>query len=274
VTVAEFLRRCALALPFVCAPASAAIDIASLKPEGYVSDFARVVDAVSRAEVERYAAAIERAAGVQMAFVTLETIEGEPIEDFANRLYRAWGIGRKQGPNRDEGVLLLLVIKDHHSRLEVGRGLEPIITDGTAGSVLREMRPALRQGQYGDAVLAGARHIGDRITQAKGVTLAQPRPQPRRHEEPVHQQIPWPLLLGGIFLLFWLLNAAGRRGRRNYAGGGGVLPGIILGNMMGRGMDWGGGRYGGGGFGGYDSGDSFGGFGGGDSGGGGASSNW
>ena len=273
VTVAELLRRCALAWFLLCAPAMA-IDVASLKPEGYVSDFARVIDAVSRAELDRYAAAVERATGAQMAFVTIDTLDGEPIEDVANNLFRAWGIGQKQGPNRDEGLLLLLVIKDRNSRLEVGRSLEPVITDGASGSVLREMRPALRQGQYGDALLAAGRHLGDRITQAKGVTLAEPRPQPRRHEEPVHRQIPWPVLLGGLFLLFWLLNSGGRRGRRSYGGGSGLLPGIILGNMMGRGMHWGGGRYGGGGFGGYDSGDSFGGFGGGDSGGGGASSNW
>jgi uncharacterized protein len=273
VTSADLLRRLALALLVVCGPALA-VDIASLKPEGHVSDFARVIDAASRAELERYALAVNRAAGVEMAFVTIDTLDGEPVEDFANNLFRAWGVGKKQGPNRDEGLLLVLVIKERGSRLEVGRGLEPIITDGTAGSVLREMRPALRQGQYGDAMLAAGRLLGDRITQAKGVSLSEPRPQPRRHEEPVHHQIPWPALLGGIFLLFWLMNAGGRRRRRYHGGGGGFLPGIILGNMMGRGMDWGGGRFGGGGFGGYDSGDSFGGFGGGDSGGGGASSNW
>jgi uncharacterized protein len=257
----------------VCAQALG-VDIKSLKPEGYVSDFARVIDAASRAEIERYAAAINRAAGVEMAFVTIDTLDGESIEDFANNLYRQWGIGKKLGPTRDEGLLLLLVVKEHRSRLEVGRGLEPIITDGTAGSVLRTMRPALRQGQYGDAMLAAARLLGDRITQAKGVSLAEPRPEPRRHDTPVQDQIPWPAFLGGIFLLFWLLNA-GRRGRRRYhRGGGGFLPGIILGNMMGRGMHWGGGHFGGGGFGGYDSSDSFGGFGGGDSGGGGASSDW
>jgi uncharacterized protein len=271
---AAFLRRCALALLLVCARA-AAIDISALKPEGYVSDFSRVIDGASRAELERYAAAIERATGAQMAFVTVDSLDDEPIEDVANNLFRAWGIGKKQGPNRDEGLLLLLAIRDRRSKVEVGRGLEGIITDGTAGGVLREMRPAMRQGQYGDAMLAAARLLGDRITQAKGVTLTDPAPRARRHQEPVHQQIPWPVLLGGLFLLVWMFGSGGRRGRRRYygGGGGGFLPGIILGNMIGRG-GFGGGRYGGGGFGGYDSGDTFGGFGGGDSGGGGASSDW
>jgi uncharacterized protein len=129
------------------------------------------------------------------------------------------------------------------------------------------MRPALRQSQYGEALRAAAATIGSGIAKAKGVTLdvALPlryRPQQRQNS------IPWPLIIGGLFLLFLVLRG-GIGG-----GGGGFLPGLILGNLLGgssRG-GWGGGS--GGGFGGSDSGGGFGGFGGGDSGGGGASSDW
>ncbi len=62
-----------------------------------------------------------------MAFVTVKSLEGEPIEDVANDLFHAWGIGQK---NKDNGVLFLLVIGDRRSRLEVGNGLEPILPDG------------------------------------------------------------------------------------------------------------------------------------------------
>src|SRR5688572_9049566 len=124
------------ALSLILAPALFAVDIATLKPQGYVSDFASVIDAQSKAELEAYSGKVEKATGVQMAFVTLESLDGEALEDFTNDLYRRWGVGQK---GKDEGLMLLLVVRDRRSRLEVGRGLEEFIPDGMAGSLLREM---------------------------------------------------------------------------------------------------------------------------------------
>jgi uncharacterized protein len=174
-------------------------------------------------------------------------------------------VGQK---GKNEGILLLLAIEDRRSRLEVGYGLEPILPDGLAGSMLRAMRPAVRQKDYGDAMMAAAETIGDTIAEAKHVAIGQSLPR-RVHDSPA-DSIPWPMLVGGIFLLLWLLRSGGPRGYGGF-GGGGFLPGLILGNMMGR-NTWG--SRSSGGFGGFDSGDGFGGFGGGDSGGGGASSDW
>jgi uncharacterized protein len=255
---------CLLAL--LCALRAHAVDFGALKPEGYVSDFARVIDAGSRARLEQYASALEKATGVQMAFVTLPSLEGEPVEDVANTLFRKWGVGQK---GKDTGVLVLLSIQDRRSRMEVGYGLEPVLTDGDVGSVLRDMRPYLRESRYGDAMLQAANTIGSRITTARGVSLEPPAPRPKPSEGP---PIPLALIFGGL-ILFALLSSLGGR-RRRYPGGGGFggfLPGLILGNLLGRGIGY---RSGGGGFGGYDSHDGFGGFGGGDSGGGGASSSW
>lgn len=240
-----------------------AVDWKALKPQGYVSDFARVVDPQSKQALEQYCARVEQVTGAQMALVTIPTLEGEPIEDVANTIFRAWGVGQK---GKNEGVLLLLVVRDRRSRLEVGYGLEPILPDGFAGSILREMRPALREKQYGEAMMAAAQTIGSTIAQAKNVSLdAQ---LPRRIHRSTGDSIPWPALLVGLFAVLWLLRAAGRGG----GGGGGLLAGLILGNLMGRGGGFGG--RSGGGFGGFDSGGGFGGFGGGDSGGGGASGSW
>ena len=260
-------RRIALLL-FVCA-AAFAVDWKTLQPQGYVSDFAGVIDATSRSELERYAAAVERATGAQMSFVVLPSLQGEPVEDVANTVYRAWGVGQK---GKDEGLMLLLSVGDRRSRLEVGYGLEPVIPDGYAGSILREMAPALRQNHYGEALLAAATTLGERIASAKGVSIDTATPQRRIRREPV-QDIPWPMLLGGLIMLLFLIGGGrggGRRGRYYHRGGGGFLPGLLIGSMMGR--SWGGSSHGG--FGGYDSGGGFGGFGGGDSGGGGASSSW
>jgi uncharacterized protein len=243
---------------------AAAVDWKALKPQGYVSDFANVIDATSRAQLETYCGTVERATGAQMALVTIPSLQGEPIEDVANTIFRGWGVGQK---GKNEGILLLLAVAERKSRLEVGYGLEPIIPDGFAGSVLREMRPSLRQQQYGEALKAAAETIGSTIAKSKNVTLN--APLPRRIPRDTGSDIPWgALVIGGIMLLLILRS----RGPRGYGGGGGGFwTGLILGNLMSRGS-WG--SRGSGGFGGSDSGDSFGGFGGGDSGGGGASSDW
>ena len=261
-------RLLRIAALFACLAALAfGVDWKALKAQGYVSDFARVIDAQSKAALEQYCARVEQVTGAQIALVTIPSLEGEPIEDVANTIYRAWGVGQK---GKDEGVMLLLVINDRRSRLEVGYGLEPILPDGSVGSILREMRPALRSRQYGDAMTAAAQMIGSTIAKSKNVSLdAQ---LPRRARRSTGDSIPWPALLGGLFLLFWLLRAGSRGGR---GGGGGFWTGLILGNLMRGGGGWGGSS--GGGFGGFDSGGGgggFGGFGGGDSGGGGASSGW
>jgi uncharacterized protein len=253
--------RAGLAL-VACAAGAQAVDWKTLQPQGYVSDFAGVIPESSRAPLEAYCAAVEQSTGAQMALVTIPSLEDEPIEDVANTIFRAWGVGQK---GKNEGILMLLAVHDRRSRLEVGYGLEPILPDGLSGSILRQMRPALRQNDYGDAMLAAAETIGNTIAQAKHVTLT--ASLQRRNRPSASDSIPWPLIAGGIILLVSLLRAAGRRGGGS---GGGILTGLILGNLMGG--SWGG--RGGGGFGGSDSGGGFGGFGGGDSGGGGASSNW
>ena len=252
-----------------CACAGRAVDWKALQPQGYVSDFANVLDPASKAQLEAFGGTVEQSTGAQMALVTIPSLEGEPIEDVANTIFRAWGVGQK---GKNEGILLLLSIGDRRSRLEVGYGLEPILPDGLAGSILREMRTPLRQGDYGDAMMAAAQAMGSAIAKAKNVELT--ARLPRRTRPAVSDSFPFPVLIGGLFLLLFLMRMGGQgRGGRGGSGGGGlgVLPWLLLGNVMGGSM--GGGRSGGG-FGGFDSGGGFGGFGGGDSGGGGASGNW
>jgi uncharacterized protein len=205
---------------------------------------------------------VERATGVQFAIVTVDTLDDEPVEDVAVRLFKEWGIGKK---GKDEGLLVILAIKDHKNRVELGYGLEPIISDGYAGSVLRGIRPILRQGNYGGALLAAAQQLGQHIADAKGVTI---EGAPRRRE---HSDNPaGGGIVGIIFavaMLFLFLRGIGGRGgpRGGGGGGSGLLTGLLLGQMLGRrGGNWGGGggNWGGGGFGG------------GGGGGGGASGGW
>ena len=242
-----------------------ALDLKSLKPQGYVSDFAHVLDPQSRQELEIYCGQVERSTGVQMALVTLPSLDGNPIEEVSNDLFRQWGVGKK---GKDEGLMLLLAVQDHRDRIEVGYGLEPILPDGFDGSILRAIQPLLRRGEYAQAMISAAAQISTEIDRAKNISPQEPGVQPRvARRAPRHQGLPWPVLVIAILVLLFIVRGGG---------GGGFLTGMILGNLLGRGGR--GGDWGGGGFGGYDSGGGggggFGGFGGGDSGGGGASGSW
>lgn len=260
------------ALAILFGALAAALDTSKLKPTGYVNDFAHVISGGAAVRLEAYCGNVERATGAQFAIVTVDSLEDEPVEDVAVRLFKEWGIGKK---GTDEGLLILLAIKDRKNRVEVGYGLESIIPDGYAGGVLRGIRPILRQGDYGGALQSAAAQFGQRVAEAKGVTI---EGQPVRRTDSGDSPAAGGLV--GLFFAFILLmiflRAIGGRGRPGGGSGlGGFLTGMLLGNMMGgrgRGGGWGGGGFGGGsgGFGG----GGFGGFGGGSSGGGGASGGW
>lgn len=256
----------ALALALCAATLLSAVDINSLKPEGYVSDFAGVLDAGTRQQIDTYCGSVEKSTGAQISVVTLKSLDGEPIEDFTNNLFRKWGVGHK---GKDDGIMLLLAIQDRNSRVEVGYGLEPDLPDGFAGSILRQIRPSLQSGNYGEAVIGGVQTMGTRIASARGVVLQDQPPAPQRPPARQREGLPWPLIVVGIFFLFWLFGRGGRGG----GSGCSFLPWFILGNVLGR-SGGGGGGWGGGGFGSGGGGGGFGGFGGGDSGGGGASGSW
>jgi uncharacterized protein len=273
----------ATALLALFAGLACGLDVSKLEPRGYVSDFAGVIDPAHTAQIERYLGDVERATGSQFAVVTVPSLEEDSVEEASVRLFEKWGIGKKTGKNQDEGALLLLAIKEHKNRIEVGFGLEPIINDAAAGDILRSIRPILRQGDYGGALLSAVQQMGQRVAEAKGVTIVgQPA---RRRGGGSNNGVPFGLILLGFFVFMILMSILGGRrgppGPGGGGGGGGLLTGLILGQMLGgggRGSGWSnggfGGSDGGGGWGGGGGGGGFGGFGGGGSGGGGASGGW
>ena len=270
--------RFGLALAVCLSAAAAGVDVSKLKPTGYVNDFAHALDPRSTQALEAYCGNLEQATGVQMAIVTLETLDGDPIEDVTNNLYHQWGVGKK---GKDEGLMLLLAIKDHKQRAEIGFGLEPIITDADAGAILRGIRPILRQGNYGGALLAAATQFGAQISREKGVSIGVVPPAGRSVPQDGGGGA------GGFFgiiiavlVVIFILRIFSGFGGFGGGGGSGFLTGMILSSLLNRRRGWGGGGFGGfdgggGGGGGWGGGGGgFGGFGGGDSGGGGASSDW
>ncbi len=238
-----------LVLLAVCLPVQADSDrlLNSLKREGYVSDFANVMNPADRAATEKLLTELEQKTGAQMAVVTLNSLEGGQIDDFANRIFARWGIGQK---GKNNGVLLLCATQEgrgNRLRIEVGYGLEGVIPDAVAGRILDTyVVPGWSQGQYGTAIANGAAALAQRIAGEQGVALSgMPKHVQRTSKE---QNLSWFHL---IFIVLFIVVVIRH-------------PWILLFMLSSGG---GGGGHSGGGFGG----GGFGGFGGGMSGGGGAS---
>ncbi len=233
-----------------------------------VNDFAHVIDSASAAEMDRIIRALQAATGDVVVVVTVPTIEpyGD-IREYAVKLFQnqGRGIGEK---GKDNGLLILLALKERRVQIEVGYGLEQWITDGFSGETSREvMAPAFREGRYGAGLLAGTQRIVGRIAQGRNITLDNvPVPQPLR-VEPTGTPIPmWVIILIFIIIMIAGRSGGGPRRRDRYWGG---RPWSGWSSGVGPfGGGWGGGG-GGGGFGG-----GFGGFGGGRSGGGGGGASW
>jgi len=237
----------------VGASAAGAVDWKALRPEGYVSDYARVIAPANRVLLEAYCGAVERATGTQIALVTVPSLEGEHVTEVVQTLYRGWSVGQR---GRRGGVLLLMAVRDRRSRVAMDRSLEPILSERR---VLREMGPALRQRDFSEAAMAAAETIGGAVARARNVSL--PGSLPRRLHAGARDWFPWPVWIGAAVLVVWLMRMGGVRGDGSGTGGG-LLPGLWRGRATAR-ATWG--ANGSGGFGGYDSGDGgFGGFGGGD----------
>lgn len=250
--------------------------INNIKPQGYVTDLAGVINPATRQKIELLATELEQKTGAQIAVVTVNSLEGETREQYAADLYKQLGIGAK---GKDNGALLLIAPKERQYKIEIGYGLEPVINDARAGDVGRDMVPDLRKGDYSAAALLGTSEIADMIATDAGVQLTG---LPQRRARPQKREAPWWLpfaLILGFFLLIKFLSKAGRKGGGPRGGSGGMgsaLPWILLGNSMGgsRGGSWGGGWGGSSGGWGGGGGGGFGGFGGGSSGGGGAGGSW
>ena len=241
--------------------------VASLPaPSGYVNDFAGVLSAPVRQQVEDLCTQVDRQAHAQIAVVTVKTMDGdESVEEFATQLEDKWKVGAK---GTDRGILMLLVMSPRRGRIEVGYGLEGILNDAKVGDIGRSMTPFAQQGDYDHAVSLGVQKLSQVIATDAGVTITPAVHQYHRQADTATSVSPGHAILSGVILLvilFFLIR-----------GGGGPFLWLLLGNVIGGGFGGGGRRGGGGGFGGNGDGDSdggggFGGFGGGSSGGGGAS---
>ena len=238
-------------------------DVRSLfpgRPTGFVTDVAGIVDAAAEARITDLAERLQAATGAEIAVVTLPTIGERDEAEVALEIGRAWGVGAAAeiGDERRNAGLVLLVVPRQDGRpgtgrvrVEVGQGLEGIVTDVTAGRVRDLMGERLAREDYSGALQAGVEALAGHIARGYGVsdtalTNARPVARPRGGGSPLGSL---PILL---FILFVLLSGAfGRRGRRRRRS---VFWG---GPWIGGGFGGGGGWGGGGGFGGFGGGGGF-----------------
>ncbi|MCU0980499.1 MAG: TPM domain-containing protein [Pirellulaceae bacterium] len=121
-----------------------------LKATGHVNDFAQLLNAAERTAMEERLVQLQQKTGAEMAVVTLPSLEGGQIDDFAHKLFQQWGVGKK---GKDNGLLLLVAVQDRKARIEVGYGLEAILPDALAGRVLDEqLFPAFKQQRYAEGL--------------------------------------------------------------------------------------------------------------------------
>ena len=235
-------------------PATAAPKFPTLT--GRVVDDAHILSDQTKGDLDQKLAALEAKTSRQLVVVTLPSLQGYDIADYGYQLGRAWGIGQAKLNN---GVLFIIAPSDRRVRIEVGYGLEPIITDALSEVIIQQaVLPRFRAGDFNGGTEAGVDALIQQLSlnaseaEARAVAAAQQAETGQGNTAGIS-----PLSILAIIL--FIAIAFGRIFR-----GFGFLPFLFLGGLGG-GRSYG--RYDGGGFGG-------GGFGGGSFGGGGASGSW
>jgi uncharacterized protein len=120
---------------------------------GYVNDYADIISDTTQSQLESKLSDYEVKTGKEVVVVTIKSLEGEPIEDYAVSLFEKWGIGKAK---EDNGVLFLIAQQDRLMRIEVGYGLEGELTDGSAGKIIRDIvSPKFKGGDFTGGISDG-----------------------------------------------------------------------------------------------------------------------
>ena len=255
------MRLLAAVLAFFClvAPATAAPNSPALpnfpKLSGRVVDDANILSAQTKEDLNQKLAALEQSTSRQLVVVTIPSLQGYEISDYGYQLGRSWGIGQAKLNN---GILLIVAPTEHKVRVEVGYGLEPIITDALSEVIIQnQILPKFRDGDFNGGVEAGA----GALIQQLSLDTSDAEKRAAAAEQQQGQGDQGGGGFGGLLILLFVFIAIFR-----VFGGWGLLPFLFMGG--GRGGGFGDGGWSGGGGGGWSGG------GGGSFGGGGASGSW
>lgn len=240
------------------------------KLSGRVVDSASLLSPEQVAQLTAMSEATEQATGRQLVVATIPDLQGYPIEDYGYKLARDWKIGQSEA---DNGIVLIVAPNERRMRIEVGYGLEPIMTDALSGIIIRDtMTPLFKAGDMGGGIVAGAAAINEQLKLPLEAAEARAKQLIDAGKGKKRDTPSWFVLIFWLFILLFVVLPiifGSARGRK-YRGGG--APVVIWGPGWGDGgggSSWGGGggsSWGGGG-GGFSGG-------GGGFGGGGASGGW
>jgi len=252
------------ALVFTLAAGALALDVPPYK--GRVNDLASMMSPATRQALESRLAELERTDSTQVTVLTVPSLEGDSLEDFSIRVAEAWKAGQK---GTDNGVILLASKKDRKLRIEVGYGLEGVLTDVLAGQIITNViGPRFKAGDFDGGFTDGVAAITGAV---RGEYVAAPAKQRKTGRRGA---LPLIIIPMALFIFFTEMFDKRRRPGQlsddkttHRPGVGSTASTLLLLGMLG------GHRGGGGGFGG-GGGGGFGGFGGGGFGGGGASGGW
>ena len=184
----------------------------------------KLADALSRSLIN-----LKRQTGTELALLTVNSLEGEPIENYSISVVDKWKLGQK---DKDNGILFLISLKDRKMRIEVGQGLEGEIPDAMAGRIISAVRPYFKNSDYQGGIVFGLSKIVERLGHKLTNT-----PVTRRHKKKANPI--GTLIFVVIFIFFSFFGR--RRGGFFYVGSG-------FGSSGGSGFSGGGGFGSGGGF--------------------------
>ena len=220
---------------------------------GRVVDDANILTPQTKADLDQKLAALEQNTSRQLVVVTIPSLGGYEISDYGYQLGRAWGIGQAKLNN---GILFIIAPTEHKTRVEVGYGLEPIVTDAFSSVVIQtQVLPKFRKGDFNGGVEAGANALIEQLSLETSEAEKRAAAAAQKHGQGD----------GGGGLAGFLVTLVIFIFIARMFGGWGLLPFLFMGGGRGGGWSGGGGGWsGGGGFGG----------GGGSFGGGGSSGSW
>lgn len=140
-------------------------------PSGAINDFAEVLDTADEERLTRLVADVEQATTAEIAVATVTSLDGLTVEEYATKLFAAWGIGQT---GVDNGVLILVAPTERAMRIEVGYGLEGVLPDGLAGQIIREtFLPAFRANNYARGIVAGTERVAGVVRRSETLSEAQ-----------------------------------------------------------------------------------------------------
>lgn len=161
----------------------------------YVADYASMIESADKNKMLQIGGALDKKYRAQIVVVTIDTLDGETVEDYANRLFNTWGIGDLF---KNNGVLLLIAKNDRQFRIEVGQGLESSITNDYAASVLDGMKDQFRAENYSTAILNAYGQLARKIYEHYNET---PPESLNTLDEPTAEDITWGETAFGIFCI-------------------------------------------------------------------------